>query len=72
MHKSYPKMEQIEKWIKDFENDIGAHLEDKGGVFPVGPGEPCFRLKITVSRTQYSKCLEILEVKCNMQIGKTR
>ena len=51
-------MEQIEKRIKDFENDIiGAHLEDKGDVFPVGPGKPCFRLKITVSRTQYSDCL---------------
>ena len=49
-------MEQIEKRIKDF--DIGKHLEDDGEVFfPVGPGEPCFRLKITVSKTQYSNCL---------------
>ena len=50
-------MEQIEKQIKDFENDIGAHLEDKAVFFSVGPGEPCFRLKMTVSRTQYSNCL---------------
>ena len=33
VQKSYPKMEQLEKQIKDFENDVGAHLEDKGEVF---------------------------------------
>ena len=41
VHKSYPKMEQIEKRIKDFENDIGAHLEDKGTCFP----ETMFQIK---------------------------
>ena len=34
-------MEQIEKRIKDFENDIGAHLEDKGTCFP----ETMFQIK---------------------------
>ena len=32
-------------------------LKTKGTFFPVGPGKPCFRLKITVFRTQYSNCL---------------
>ena len=32
-------------------------FKTKGTFFPVGPGKPFFRLKITVSRTQYSNYL---------------
>ena len=45
VHKSYPQMEQIEKWNKDFENDIGAHLEDKGDVFSCWTRYTMFQIK---------------------------
>ena len=59
VQKSYPKMEHwIEKQIKDFENwTILEHILKTIWTGLVGPGESCFRLKITVSRTQYCNCL---------------
>ena len=39
------QVEQIEKWIKDFENDIGAHLEDKGDVFSCWTRYTMFQIK---------------------------
>ena len=53
-HKSYPNMEQIEKRIEELQKMVSEHIfKTTGKLVPVGSGKLCFRLKITVFRTEY-------------------